>query len=329
MPTATQTASIPGEFLDLVTRWAQRQPAPVSVILFGSRARGDHRPESDWDIALVHEGGCPSLEELPRELDGARIEWVARERSRAMSRLNVCGLAHAIAASGRCLFGDPLPIPGRKDANARDAWRFLALGHREMCTSLNCLAYHWELPDRLRLGGSLTAAEKGQLAGERLCKAALSIRAVEPKRSHSVAELCEDLEREFPADPLLPVLRACDVTAGKAPGSAEARWGGPREGIDVSATRLVRVLQASAKVLAAACEHPPDDDCRCWVEVLADYRDLMFDSLRRMERTDCPPATLQAIATGLKSGPSTSELWDRLPRAALRRRPRGMAPKGR
>ncbi len=324
-----QPATIPDEFVERVKLWARDQPAPVSVILFGSRARGDHGPDSDWDIALVHEGECPSLADLPRELDGARIEWVARERSRAMSRLNVCGLAHAVAASGRCLHGDPLPIPGRKDPNTRDAWSFLALGHREMCNSLSSLAYHCELPDRLRLGGSLTAAEKGQLAGERLCKAALSLRAVEPKRSHSVAELCEDLERVFPADPLLPVLRACDVTAGKAPGSAEARWGGPREGIDVSAARLVRVLQASGKVLAAACELPPDDDSRDWVEALVDYRDLMFDILRRMERTDCPPATLQAIAAGLKSGPSTPELWDRLPGTDPRRRPRGMAPRDR
>src|SRR5579884_1336015 len=28
----------------------------VAVVLFGSRARGDHRPESDWDLLVIAEG---------------------------------------------------------------------------------------------------------------------------------------------------------------------------------------------------------------------------------------------------------------------------------
>lgn len=96
------------------------------MILYGSRARGDHRSESDWDIALVYEGECPPVEELARELGGARIWWASMDRSRALDRLNVCGIEHAAATGGRCLYGDPLPTPGRKDPDTRDAWRFLA-----------------------------------------------------------------------------------------------------------------------------------------------------------------------------------------------------------
>ena len=58
MQAVRQPAQVPGEFLERVIRWAQEQPAPVSVILSASRARGDHVPESDWDTALVCEGGA-------------------------------------------------------------------------------------------------------------------------------------------------------------------------------------------------------------------------------------------------------------------------------
>lgn len=33
--------------------WARSLPDAAAVWLFGSRARGDHRPSSDWDIAVL------------------------------------------------------------------------------------------------------------------------------------------------------------------------------------------------------------------------------------------------------------------------------------
>ena len=54
MQAVLQPASVPGEFIERGTNWAREQPTPVSVILFGSRASGDHGPDSDWDIALLY-----------------------------------------------------------------------------------------------------------------------------------------------------------------------------------------------------------------------------------------------------------------------------------
>ena len=34
---------------------AQKAVAPDTVILFGSRARGDHRPDSDVDLLVIHD----------------------------------------------------------------------------------------------------------------------------------------------------------------------------------------------------------------------------------------------------------------------------------
>ncbi|MDN4982293.1 nucleotidyltransferase domain-containing protein [Bradyrhizobium sp. WYCCWR 13022] len=38
--------------VEALSKWAAQKPAIVAVWLFGSRARGDHRPDSDYDIAL-------------------------------------------------------------------------------------------------------------------------------------------------------------------------------------------------------------------------------------------------------------------------------------
>ncbi|GMV40645.1 MAG: hypothetical protein AMXMBFR64_23610 [Myxococcales bacterium] len=39
--------------LALLTAWARSLPDAAAVWLFGSRARGDHRPGSDWDVAVL------------------------------------------------------------------------------------------------------------------------------------------------------------------------------------------------------------------------------------------------------------------------------------
>ena len=41
-----------------VARAAQRVAAPDTVILFGSRARGDHRANSDVDLLIVYNDSC-------------------------------------------------------------------------------------------------------------------------------------------------------------------------------------------------------------------------------------------------------------------------------
>ena len=75
MACRTITTRMPGmAAIDLATERAvrvflDRIPAHLKVeraILFGSRARGDHRPDSDADLALILEGGneWPVVEEL-------------------------------------------------------------------------------------------------------------------------------------------------------------------------------------------------------------------------------------------------------------------------
>lgn len=47
---------LPDHTLDAIRRILAQEPAVASAILFGSRAKGTHRPGSDIDLALVGEG---------------------------------------------------------------------------------------------------------------------------------------------------------------------------------------------------------------------------------------------------------------------------------
>lgn len=122
MGIATSSCRIPPGFLAAVTGWADNQPHGVSVKLFGSRARGDHRPDSDWEFAILFDGQRPHSSELPQTIDDCSVDWVAIERYQALWQRNLCSGSHAIAAVGRCVHGSPLPRPEGKGTNPPTAW---------------------------------------------------------------------------------------------------------------------------------------------------------------------------------------------------------------
>ena len=321
-----------GEFLERVTSWAREQPTPVSVILFGSRARGDYGPDSDWDMALIYEGAPPSLDGLPRSIDGRDVDWSPMERSRAIRQLNVCGIPHAAAADGLCLHGAPLPTPEWSEVNIAAAWDSLFEAHCEIHQCIRSLADHWTRPSDLRRGYYTAAARQSAMAGELLCKAVMSMRGLEAQGSHSVVDLCKTIERAYPADPLLPLLRECNGETARAHLNVYTDVPFQREPVDASARRLAGVLHAFGEVIATVCDVSFAVEDRATLKVVAVQRDAIRLELRRLRSSDCPRDTLQRIEVGAASGPSTPELWDRLMVTPLGRTPErgGRAPqKGR
>lgn len=55
------------EMLRRIVRKAKEvTPADATVILYGSRARGDNRPDSDWDLLIVLNKDRVSLDDIDR-----------------------------------------------------------------------------------------------------------------------------------------------------------------------------------------------------------------------------------------------------------------------
>ena len=52
---------------------------PLKIILFGSRARNEHRPDSDIDLLVVEESDLPRFKRSPRYYRGTRGTFPARE----------------------------------------------------------------------------------------------------------------------------------------------------------------------------------------------------------------------------------------------------------
>ncbi|MFF9573139.1 DUF4037 domain-containing protein [Streptomyces sp. NPDC014685] len=74
-PPNSPAASVPAHILDMASRLAGL-PGIRAVALGGSRARGAHRPDSDWDLGLYYRGtpDVAALTALASEVQGAPAE---------------------------------------------------------------------------------------------------------------------------------------------------------------------------------------------------------------------------------------------------------------
>ena len=88
-----------------------RTPGLFAAVLYGSRARGDHRPDSDWDVALVAAGrdraeiraAARALRSALPGSDVSVLPLAARELRRKANALG--NIASAIVRDGKVLAG--------------------------------------------------------------------------------------------------------------------------------------------------------------------------------------------------------------------------------
>ena len=98
-------------------------PEARAAVLFGSRARGDHRPDSDWDIAFITTKGEQESKKMP---PGLPISGLPREEGlkvdcltlpEPVARRKACAIGHVasgVVRDGRLLAGswERFPSPG-------------------------------------------------------------------------------------------------------------------------------------------------------------------------------------------------------------------------
>jgi len=66
MSQAVDYPALTEELLDEVVRRLLRAGSPHKIVLFGSRARGDARPDSDLDLLILEDSELPRYKRSPR-----------------------------------------------------------------------------------------------------------------------------------------------------------------------------------------------------------------------------------------------------------------------
>jgi HEPN domain-containing protein/predicted nucleotidyltransferase len=217
MGQALATDPILAEVVDCIRQIVQ----PWRIVLFGSRARGDHREWSDYDVYVEVEGTDASLGDLENRVraalpKGSSFDIKARTRGTIERRRDDPGtIEWDVAREGVLLFADPAaptrlgppgrvaePPPGRPES----VGEWLEAAERDL--------RHCRL---LREQGSEFAPDICWLshqATEKHLKALLVARGVRPERTHDLWRLLASLRAA--GVPMVGLDADCELLTGHA-----------------------------------------------------------------------------------------------------------------
>lgn len=184
-----------------VAREAVRSPAIDAVVLFGSRARGDFRPDSDWDVALIAKADCghPDVLATRKRIEGLgqHAEFEIWERTTQYLRENAGRsnlVAGAVATQGVPLAGQWPLTPAEHDGQQSMDLEIMRVQQAGVC---EFIASGW-LAAGMQYGDSDPDARRvsylSGLAAELLAKDIVASHSVQPVRSHDLYGLAEQLE---------------------------------------------------------------------------------------------------------------------------------------
>src|SRR5947209_1788464 len=106
--------------LEAVTRVIVTELSPRRVILFGSRARGEHRPDSDYDLMVLIDSPdaaaeCePAIRERMSAFDSSVDVLVASAGDFERRRLDVGTIEFAVDREGHVLYESATPMLPRR-----------------------------------------------------------------------------------------------------------------------------------------------------------------------------------------------------------------------
>ncbi len=187
-------------------------PEARAALLFGSRARGDGREDSDWDVAIVLSGDNPERarpatnpEEFPHaaalfDLDPVDC-WTLTEGYLNRRATDLGSLPYAVCRDGRLLAGQ-LRIPDKKkileEATLNpESWQDrMATVLRQLNLAMTPIGEVLGEPSWSRcLGDCSDLMQISSNAAELLVKAAMERRGVAADHTHDVGKLARDFQR--------------------------------------------------------------------------------------------------------------------------------------
>lgn len=312
--------------------WSKRPPCPVpaalrqaaeravrdipgveAAVLFGSRARGDWREDSDWDLALVTDGelgreaertACRSLHVsgLHVEAQALPAEWLRREAG-ALGRI-----AYPLAREGRVIAGawerpaaegEPAMEPEIYRTFVGNALRFL----RDAVDEMARLPSSRPILDR---AASRKIVAAGADAAEHLVKAMRGRIAGEGGWGHNLAELAAPFLDAGRADLHAAVL----ALNGESGEGHQAAYGGAarRPPQPEDARHAAERLAGTARLLAvelgeAAADGPFGPEAAAAAGEAADLFAEAAASLRAAEAHGNAPATDDLVNAAARGRP--------------------------
>lgn len=182
-----------------LTRW----PAASAVLLFGSRARGDNLPSSDWDLAVVADDPRGRPPDLPLfDLDPEEVDLTFISDADIRRHRNRLGrLGCALTRDARPIAGSWRPPAGLKEPEM-DPGTYLAEIENSLARFGEAL-----LEARLALfkpsaaGAQVSAASfvnRSADAAEHLAKAMLLRNGRQPRAIHDLGRLADGIAAEDP-----------------------------------------------------------------------------------------------------------------------------------
>jgi HEPN domain-containing protein len=188
----------PDTVLDALTRAVVERFAPERIVLFGSRARGDHRPDSDYDLMVVlDQPPDPSdvIARTVRDVVGNADVLVDSSQRFEHRRTDVGTLEYAIEQEGRVLY---MRSPARNQRQVRERpseppeslQEWIARARSDF-TAMEQLI----VADATDINDAIVF--HAHQAGEKMLKAALVARNVPPPRTHELMELLDRLGDEL------------------------------------------------------------------------------------------------------------------------------------
>ena len=254
----------------------RRFPEFVAAVLFGSRARGTNRSDSDWDVALVSRAGRRVPQDIPlRQVGG--VDWRVLPEGDLRQRANALGsLAWAIAREGQLLAGQwaaPEPEDGKLHIDA-SAWAGFLLQSltqaRHGADDLSAAVLAGNMAEAVCKCAAFAASSAD--AAEHLAKAVLLRRLVEPNRTHDMEDLAKQLEdADGRHSTMAARLRELNGDTGRDHVAPYPGVGVTTEGLNRAAERLAATLKLWAEEVVDACSDP----------VLAGTAHLLCDSAAR------------------------------------------------
>ena len=176
------------------------EPSLRAVLLYGSRARGDHRPDSDWDIALVTTGGheverpCVVPEGWEGVAHDGAFDFLRISGACLSRKANALGhIACPISREAVLLAGEWTPPPLQQpvmeaDEYGRKIQRVLEL-LEDACDDLARLPTGWSV--RSDLAKCTRVLEASAYGAAELAKGMLGRRGEEPERTHKLPDLAK------------------------------------------------------------------------------------------------------------------------------------------